>query len=65
MAQIRRDLFSTISLRRDGCSIDDQPEKLAETREWMLEYLPKLKEVIEDRLRRVLADLESEDAASA
>ena len=59
------DGFSTINLRRDGCSIDDQPEKLAETREWMLEYLPKLKEVIEDRLRRVLADLESEDAASA
>ena len=59
------DGFSTINLRRDGCSIDDQPETLAETREWMLEYLPKLKEVIEDRLRRVLADLESEDAASA
>ena len=38
--------FSTINLRRDGCSIDDQPEKLAETREWMLEYLPKLKEVM-------------------
>ena len=57
--------FSSISLRKDDCSIDDQPEKLAETREWMAEYLPKLKEVMEDRLRRVLADLESEDAASA
>ena len=57
--------FSDVNLRKDGCSIDDHPEKLDETREWMAEYLPKLKEVMEDRLRRVLADLESEDDATA
>ena len=57
-------LFSSISLRRDGCSIDDQPEKLAETREWMLEYLPKLKEVMDHRLKGILAELASEGAAS-
>ena len=57
-------LFSSISLRRDGCSIDDQPEKLAETREWMLGYLPKLKEVMDHRLKGILAELASEGAAS-
>ena len=49
--------FSSISLRRDG-SIDDPPEKLAETRKWMLEYLPRLKEVMECRLKDIMAELE-------
>ena len=53
--------FSSINLRRDG-SIDDPPEKLEETRKWMLEYLPKLKEVFDPRLQRVLAELGAAEA---
>ena len=51
--------FSSISLRRDG-SIDDPPEKLAATRKWMLEYLPRLKEVMEPRMEAIMAELERE-----
>ena len=45
--------FSTIGIRRDG-SIDDPPEKLEETRKWMIDLLPKLKEVFDQRLADVL-----------
>ena len=47
--------FSTISIWKDG-SIDDPPEKLEETRAWMLDLLPKLKEVFDPRLEEALAD---------
>ncbi len=50
-----RHAFSSINLRRDG-SIDDPPEKLAETRAWMLEYLPKLREVMDPRLGKILTE---------
>ena len=46
--------FSSINLRRDGCSIDDPPERLDEIRQWMAEYLPKLKEVMDPRLARIM-----------
>ncbi len=49
--------FSSISVRRDG-SIDDPPEKLEETRRWMLDQLPKLKDVLDPRLAEALADRE-------
>ena len=45
--------FSTINIRKDG-SIDDPPEKLEETRAWMLDLLPKLKEVFDPRLAEAL-----------
>ena len=45
--------FSTIGIRRDG-SIDDAPEKLAETRAWMLDLLPKLRRVFDPRLAEIL-----------
>ena len=45
--------FSTISIWKDG-SIDDPPEKLEETRAWMLDLLPKLKEVFDPRLAEAL-----------
>ena len=45
--------FSTINIRRDG-SIDDPPEKLEETCAWMLDLLPKLKEVFDPRLDEIL-----------
>ena len=45
--------FSSICIRRDG-SIDDPPEKLEETSEWMLDLLPKLKEVFDPRLAEIL-----------
>ena len=43
--------FFTISIRKDG-SIDDPFDKLEETRAWMLDLLPKLKEVFEPRLNK-------------
>ena len=51
--------FSTISIRKDG-SIDDSREKLEEIRAWMLDLLPKLKEVFDPRLERILKELQPE-----
>ena len=48
-----RHAFSSINLRRDG-SIDDPPERLDQIRAWMLEYLPRLKEVMDPRLARIM-----------
>ncbi len=45
--------FFTVSLRKDG-SIDDSPEKLEETRAWMLDLLPKFKEVFDPRVEEIL-----------
>ena len=47
--------FFTISIRKDG-SIDDLPEKLEEIRAWMLDQLPKLKDVLDPHLERVLKE---------
>ena len=45
--------FSQIGVSRPG-SIDDPQDKLEETRAWMLDLLPKLKEVFEPRLNKLL-----------
>ena len=45
--------FSSIGIRRDG-SIDDPDEKREEIRAWMLDLLPKLKEVFDPRLGDLL-----------
>ena len=47
------DAFSQIGVSRPG-SIDDPSDKLEETRAWMLDLLPKLKEVFEPRLENLL-----------
>ena len=44
---------SQIGVSRPG-SIDDPQEKLEETRAWMLDMLPKLKEVFDPRLEKLL-----------
>lgn len=51
--------FFAINIRKDG-SIDDPPEKLEETRGWMLDQLPKLKDVLDPHLERVLKELQPE-----
>ena len=51
--------FFTISIRRDS-SIDDPPEKLEEIRGWILDQLPKLKDVLDPHLERVLKELQPE-----
>ena len=48
--------FSSINVRRDG-SIGDPPEKLEETRSWMLDLLPKFQEVFDPRVEKILADI--------
>lgn len=48
--------FSSINVRSDG-SINDPPEKLEETRAWMLDLLPKLKEVFDPRVEVILSRL--------
>ena len=45
--------FSQIGFSRPG-SINDPSDKLEETRAWMLDLLPKLKEVFEPRLNKLL-----------
>lgn len=45
--------FSSINIRRDG-AIYDPPDKLEETRAWMLDVLPKFKEAFEPRLEKLL-----------
>lgn len=47
--------FSTIGVRQCA-SIDDPPDKLGETRTWMLDFLRKFKEVLEPRLERLLEE---------
>ena len=56
--------YCNVGLRRDG-SIDDPPEKLEATRDWMLDHLPKLKEVLDPHLERVLKELQPEGPAGA
>ena len=46
-------LFSSINVRKDG-SIDDSPDKLEETRAWMLDLLPKFKKVFDPRVKEIL-----------
>ena len=50
--------FSNINIRRNG-SIDDPPEKLEETRAWMRDLLPRLKEVFDPRVEKILKELQA------
>ena len=52
--------FSSVNVRKDG-SIDDPPEKLEETRAWMLQILPMFKEVFEPRVEKILQNLSDGD----
>ena len=51
-------MYSSISVRREG-SINDHPERLEETKAWMLDLLLKFKEVFGPRLERILKELQS------
>ena len=48
--------YSGIHARTDG-SIDDPPEKLKQTKLWMLDLLPKFKTTFEPRLQEILTQL--------
>ena len=47
--------YSSISLLKSG-SIEDSPEQLEETKAWMLDLLPKLKETFDPRLAKLLSE---------
>ncbi len=47
--------FSSINIRRDG-SIDDPVEKLEEIKVWMLDLLPRLREVFDPRVAEILGE---------
>ena len=49
--------YFSVSLWVDG-SINDPPGRLNEIRSWMLETLPKIKEIFNPRLERILANFE-------
>ena len=49
--------YFSISLRKDA-SINDPPQKLDQIRAWMLEALPKFREVFNPRLEKILSELE-------
>ena len=48
--------FSCVNVKRDA-TIEDPPEKLAETRAWMLDLLPKFKEVFDPKMAEILSGL--------
>ena len=48
--------YSSISIRTDG-SIHDPPEKLEETRMWMLGHLAKFKAFFDPRIKNILQEL--------
>ena len=47
--------YSSISILKRG-SIEDSQEQLEETKEWMLDLLPKLKEIFDPRLAELLSE---------
>ncbi len=49
--------YSSINIRRDG-SITDSPEQQAEIRAWMLDLLPKFKEVFDPRIQGIMKALQ-------
>ncbi len=49
--------FSSVNVGRNDASIYDPPEKLAKARAWMLEMLPKLKEIFDPRLAEIFSNL--------
>ncbi|MCY4625554.1 MAG: hypothetical protein OXC99_11220 [Chloroflexi bacterium] len=51
--------FATIGIRKSA-SIDNPPERQAGTSAWMLNFLPKFKEVLEPRLESLLAELRAD-----
>ena len=58
--------FFTVSFRKDGVNlaeggiIDDPPEKLEEIRAWMIDHLPKLKEIFDSRIEKLLEEFPAE-----
>ena len=54
--------FSSISIRRVG-AIHDPPDRLTETRAWMLDMLPRLRAVFDPRLAVVVGRLRADDGA--
>ena len=48
-------LFCSISVRKDG-TIDDSPDQLAQIRDWMLDLLPKFRDVFDPRVEQILGE---------
>ena len=48
-------LFCSISVRRDG-TIGDAPEELERTRAWMLDLLPRFRDVFDPRVKEILGE---------
>ena len=53
--------YSSINVVRDG-AIHDPPDRLAETRVWMLDALPRLRTVLDPRLATILDGLRTLDS---
>lgn len=53
--------YSSINVVRAG-AIHDPPDRLAETRMWMLDALPRLQAVLDQRLAAILEDLHAPDS---
>ena len=52
--------YSGVHVRTD-CSIDDPPEKLEETRAWMIERLIQFRAVFEPRLEKILDEIADDE----
>lgn len=55
-ARGRANGFSSISIRMDG-TIDDPPDELEQTRAWMLDLLPRFREVFDPRVEEIMKEL--------
>lgn len=53
-------LSAAVGISQPG-TIEDTPIRLTEIREWMLEYIPKFKEIIEPRLQRIVNGLSEKE----
>lgn len=52
--------YPVIALKKKNGWIGSPPEELAEIRAWMLETLPRFREVFNPRLKKILAELDTE-----
>lgn len=55
--------WAWLGISRDG-SLDDLPERAKELQSWAIEHLPRLKDVLDPRLEKIVGEVQAERAAA-